>query len=375
VKKNAPAGSSATSRTAEQVPRALTIELEAAVVRQLGKSYDFLNAVYFKTRLRKPALGLSNESQQLGRWTLSTRTLEVSRYLLINHGWEAVLEVVKHEMAHQFVDEVLGSREESSHGPEFRRVCEERSIDWRASGVPATRDNGENTHVLERIAKLLALAGSSNVHEAQAAMSAAQRLMLTHNIEAEEASAKQGYSFRHLGKPTGRLNESIRILTRILNDHFFVEPIWIPVWRPFENKRGSVLEICGTETNLDIAAYVYRFLNDTAERLWLEHRRANSEVSGRDRLTFMAGVMAGFREKLDEQRSESRGRGIVWVGDAGLGQYFKRRHPHVRTTRYATHGNQLARQHGRAAGKKIVLHRAVKHNQHEGTRLLNANNS
>ena len=85
----------------------------------------------------------------------------------------------------------------AAHGPEFRRVCAERSIDARAAGAPA-RPAGED-HVLDRIAKLLALAESPNEHEAQAAMSAAQRLMLKYNVEAVDRGTRAGYGFEQLG--------------------------------------------------------------------------------------------------------------------------------------------------------------------------------
>ena len=50
----------------------------------------------------------------------------------------------------------------------------------------------------------------------------------------------------HLGEPTGRVGEHERLVAMILGKHFFVEAIWVPVYRPLEGKRGSVLEICGT---------------------------------------------------------------------------------------------------------------------------------
>ena len=87
-------------------------------------------------------------------------------------------------MAHQYVHEVLGKVDESAHGPAFRELCARLGIDAGAAGVPAAgAPSADDARVLERIARLLALAESANVHEAQAAMNAAQRLMLKHNLE------------------------------------------------------------------------------------------------------------------------------------------------------------------------------------------------
>ena len=122
-----------------------------------------------------------------------------------------------------------------------------------ASGAP--RDPGARR-------QLLALAESSNVHEAQAATSLAQKLMLKYNLDSAALGTRHGYGFRHLGVPSGRIIESERLLSVLLGEHFFVEVIWVPVYRPFEKKRGQVLEICGTPPNLEMASYVHAFLTD-----------------------------------------------------------------------------------------------------------------
>ena len=56
---------------------------------------------------------------------------------------------------------------------------------------------------------------------------------------------------------------AVLILAGILSDHFFVEVIWVPVWRPLDGKRGSVLEVCGSPANLELAEYVHAFVNHT----------------------------------------------------------------------------------------------------------------
>ena len=351
-------------------PRRLSVELERAVVRALRSTYDDLNATFFRWRLRRPPIELSDSSGRLGRWIKNPRALEIGRELLAEHGWGVVVEVLKHEMAHQYVDEVL-EVEESAHGPAFREVCRERGFDARAAGVPETDGLDEAAApILERIAKLLALAESPNLNEAQSAMNAAQRLMLKYNLESVQRPREGGYSYRHVGKPTGRVDESQRILAVILDEHFFVEPIWVPVWRPFDGKRGSVLEVCGTLPNLSIAEYVHSFLTETAERLWKEHKKAHGIRRNKDRRSFIAGVMSGFREKLARQKKQSDQQGLVWVGDAELHGYFRSRHPHVRTTRHFGRPRNEAHQHGRAAGRRIVLHKGMRSGPSSGPKLL-----
>lgn len=349
----------------------LDVELERAALRALRAAYNDLNGALFKRALRRPVLELVDSTSRLGRWVHEHRSLELSRSLLTEHGWGVAVEVLKHEMAHQYVDEVLGRSGESAHGPAFRRVCEERAIDHRASGVPLAQEaSAADARVLERVTKLLALAESSNVHEAQSAMNTAQRLMLKYNVEVVREGAVRGYGFRHLGRPTGRVSESERILAVIVGDYFFVEAIWVPVWRPLEGKRGSVLEVCGTPENLEMAEYVHSFLTHAAERLWREHKKKNGIRRNANRRTFVAGVMAGFRDKLEQQKRAHSQQGLVWVGDAELGVYFKKRHPHVRWTHHYGSRRTEAYAHGREAGRRIVLHRGVQQGSSDQARLL-----
>jgi hypothetical protein len=337
----------------------LTTELERALLRELLAAWRQVNESYFKGALRPPALEMVASRTHLGRWMHATRTIEISRPLVLEQPWGVVVEVLKHEMAHQYVHEVLGELVESAHGPAFREACKRLGIDGRAAGMPSVEAAEGEQRVVERIAKLLALAESPNQHEAEAAMAAAQKLMLKYNLDVRADAASRDYAHRHLGTPTGRVTESERILAMLLSRHFFVEVIWVPVYRVSEGKRGSVLEICGTSANLAIAEYVHAFLSETAERLWREHKDLHDIGFDRDRRTYLAGVMTGFAEKLARQATTHRSEGLVWVKDGDLAHFFRRRHPHVRHVRHSGTRRTEAYAHGREAGRRIVLHRGV----------------
>ena len=338
----------------------LKARLETLLVRELACEYAHINRAYFKGALTQPQIALVPSRAHLGRWLRETRVLELSRPFVLEQPWGAVIEVLKHEIAHQYVHEVLGEAEESPHGPAFRATCARLGIDAAASGVPqAPGIQVEQARLVDKIARLLALAESPNQNEAEAAAAQAQRLMLKHNLDVRRDARSRGYAFRHLGEPTGRVSEAERILAMILGSHFFVEVIWVPVYRPHEGKRGSVLEVCGTSANLEIAAYVHDFLSHTARRLWVEHKRARGIRGDRDRRTYLAGVMAGFAEKLGRQAKAHREEGLVWVKDADLGAYLRARHPHIRHVRHTGAQRNEAFIHGRRAGHGIVIHRGV----------------
>jgi predicted SprT family Zn-dependent metalloprotease len=356
--------------SAETLDR-LTAELEAALLRELVQSWHDLNAGHFRRKLAPLEIVVAPGRGRLGRYDPRLRTIEIARSLVLEQPWGVVLEVLKHEMAHQYVHQVMGRGcDEPAHGEAFRELCTKLGIDPRARGLPAQSALERDSRILERVSRLLALAQSGNAYEAQAAASAAQKLMLKYNLEIGLAGSRQAYAFRHLGEPKGRILESERLLSSILGEHFFVEVIWVPVYRPLERRRGQVLEICGTPANLEMAEYVHGYLEAAAERLWLEHKETSGTRSNRERRTFLAGVMEGFREKLGLESDRNREQGLVWIGDADLGTYYRKRHPHIRHVRTAGERRTAARAHGRAAGRTLVLRRSVPSGPGGGTRLL-----
>lgn len=345
----------------------LNAELEAALLRELRANYDWENHARFRNRLRPPMFALSEAAGRWGRWISATRTLELARHLVLERPWPEVLGVLLHEMAHQYVDEVLRAGDEAAHGEVFRKVCEERGIDSRAAGppVPQEASSAEVDRVLERIRKLLALASSENQHEAELAMRKAHELMLRHNIEAAAAHASADYEIAHLGDPTKRGNRVDDAVMFVLLEYFFVKVIRIPVYLPRLGKHGKVFEISGTRANVEMAKHVYAFLLATAERLWNENRADHRVRNGRDRLTYQAGVIRGFQDKLGAERAELRGTGLIWRGDSKLDDFYHARHPRISSVKRTV---RLTGAHdaGREAGRTIVLHRPIEHGGSSG---------
>jgi hypothetical protein len=343
----------------------LSAALEAALLRELRRHYSLENEQRFGNRLVQPVLALGDATRRLGQWVRTTRVIELSRVMVLERPWLEVTSVLEHEMAHQFVDEVLGVHDESAHGETFRRVCDDRGIDARAAGAPVPSDGADGDRALERIRKLLALAGSDNQHEAEMAMKRAHELMLRHNVE----HVPTGYEVRHLGEPRKRTNRVEADVVGLLSECFFVKVIRVPVYLAREGKHGAVYEIAGSHANVEMAAHVYAFLLATATRLWEENRGDERVRSGRDRMAYQSGVVRGFRDKLVAERKELRGTGLVWVGDSQLDRFYRARHPRI-TTRTRHVRVNAAHSAGREAGRSVVLHKPVERGSSGGTRLL-----
>jgi len=347
------------TRDVQDEVRRLSADVRVAAMLALLDTWHLHNQGRFGGRMRAPQIRLVDTGSVLGRWCGQERCLQIATNLIVEHHWSVVSEVLLHEMAHQYVQEVLQISDETAHGPAFRRLCEERGIDGRAVGVPQAQQGERVEQLLQRVARLLALAESSNEHEARNAATAARRLMLRYNLESVASGKASSYCHRHLGEPATRIWEHRRVVAGILSEHFFVECIWVPMWSLKLLRFGQQLEICGTRENLDIAAYVHDFLEHTGAALWVRHRETRGLKGDKGRLEYLAGVMAGFEESLAEGRRKSEGEGLVWLGDAALHEYLEQRHPRTRTVHYGHRELGDAWKHGHAEGRRLVLSRGV----------------
>lgn len=339
-----------------------TAELENQLIHALLSAWHSCNCDFFRDALRPPVIALDDTVVRLGQWHGAERRLSLSRPLVRTRSWRAVREVLKHEMAHQYVDEVLGITDETAHGPAFLRVCAERHIDARAAGAVDEGDgqgadkNDEDDRVMRRVQKLLALADSDNENEAEAAANAAQRLMLEHNIAAQGRTGRL-YITRALGPPVVRLYTHERLLAGLLARHFFVEVVFCQAYLPDVGRRGSYIEVSGTVDNLAMAEWIFNFLLGAAERTCQQQIKAGVVV-GRDRLRFLTGFMGGVSEKLAREATKTSEQGLVWTGDPDLAAHVRRLHPRLYASSLRTVVNE-AHLRGRAAGNDVVISRPV----------------
>ena len=156
------------------------------------------------------------------------------------------------------------------------------------------------------------------------------------------------------------------MLSGILGAHFFVRCIWVFAWDVQTAKRGRVLEICGTEANLQIAAYVHDFVLATADKLWKEHKRAEGITSNSERRRYLCGVMMGFSESLETQAQQNQEAGLIWLGDPRVDAWLRQRHPRIRRGSGGRVRTNAAWSAGRQAGQKIVVHKPLTQKKRRG---------
>ncbi len=345
-------------------------DLERAWGRALYQWWEFYDREYLHAVLQRPLIHLGDGRQRLGEWDPTLRRITISRHHIRTDPWTDVLDTLRHEMAHQYVWEILRVHDEEPHGAAFREACHKLRCDARATARrercdSATRAPDEVTEarVTRLVKKLLSLADSPNENEAQAAVNKAQRLLLEYNIDLVESDADRGFERRQLGPVKGRHPAWELWLAMILNEFFFVEVLWTRSYAASHDRRGTVLEVYGTQTNLDMADYVHAYLSQLLERLWADYRRARSLRDNRERMRYFAGVLQGFHGKLGQQRVEldepEETTALVWQGDSRLQSYYRYHNPRVQTRQTGGVVASEAFRHGVEEGRRVNLRRPV----------------
>lgn len=331
------------------------IRFENEIIREIQHSWHEFNISIFGKSLRLPSFKTHLGKSRLGYWSRQDRMISLSIDFIQSESWYRVLSVLKHEMLHQFIDESMGYEGAEPHGPIFQSLCKKFQIEsFEEVGLSAYP---ETSPILEKIKKLLSLAESPNVHEAENAMKLANQMMLKWNVQHLERESKRDFMFHHLGRP-GRITLPLKMLSQILRDFFFVEVLWVNSFNAETGKSGKVLEICGKKENIEISEYVYDYLIFVSAKYWTAYK---NQYRGAHKGNYIYGLYLGFYEKLDEQnRSAEEKNELVWLGDPLLHEYFKKKHPRVRKLSSSSMKlDEMSFDAGKKQGQKIVIRKGV----------------
>lgn len=351
--------------------------LERQLLRRLAQAWRDLNYCHLRDRLKAPSIQLHAGEARWGAWHPSKRLITIARRQVLLYTWDSVLETLKHEIAHQVVSETMGDPPESAHGPAFRDACRLLAADPAARGDggislfrPAeSKDLSADDARLRKVHKLLALADNNpDEHEARAAFARASELMLAYNLDGLEAEgARQrtrdrehlDYAYRQLGRASARVAHHHYVIAGILQKFFFVQCLWVEHYDVQTGKKGHLLEVMGTHANVSMADYVHACLLRQSEALWLAYKKEHQIKDRSAKRQYLDGLLEGFRRQLEKTTVESAERGLIWVGDAGLDRYTRRRHPKVTRSKLGGVPLSEARAAGVKAGAKLRLHKPL----------------
>ena len=344
--------------------------------------------------LPKPSLEISESKSIYGSWTSGLRKISISSHLIRNHSWDHVLEVLKHEMAHQMVNEYYGSLD-TTHGFLFDKACKKLGVSAWASKATGSLPEGiapseqrvlceEDEKLLKRAEKLLALAASDNENEALLAMERVRELYTKHNLKKIKNKIHNDYSYRIINHKKKRASQTQAIIAGIISENYFVDVIFSSLYDPSVNESHKTLEIFGTAENVEMAEYVYHFLFNNLPKLWSKYKKQTG-VSAKSKKSYIHGVLYGFSEKLKIQKGElkkasSNGKwGLQISMDQGLDiykrelwQYINKRHPKIHNKTYRGKGLEKdSYEKGKAAGRSLNIHKGLHKKSSGAMKFLN----
>lgn len=218
---------------------------------------------------------------------------------LMQSSKEQLHNIIRHELAH-YLTFIAHGEAIQPHGPEFRTFCQQ--LGWGEEVYRATTclEDGqsifspEESPVLRKVQKLMALATSSNRNEAEQAMIKSQALLLKHNLEYREAEEK--VFLKRIMKQK-RENAKMRSIGKIL-ETFFVSIVFS------RGKEFTYLEILGDAVNVEIAEYVASVLDRELENLWNQAKSLAHLKGAIAKNSFFLGLAKGYCNKIQALKRE-----------------------------------------------------------------------
>jgi hypothetical protein len=320
--------------------------------------------------MRMPSFALADMKKTLGRWSREKREICLSRDFVHNHGWGDIREVLLHEISHQLAHEALGALHDPPHGPQFQRACHLLRANPKASGRyrPLSErilqeSSSTQDKILLKVKKLMALAESSNQHEAELAMAKAHQFISRHNVDLLAHEQQRDFVSLFLGAPGLRHFREDYTLSALLQDFYFVYAIWVPAYVLEKGKMGRVLEISGTVQNTTIAAYVHDFVRGFVDVRWSQYNQSR-RLNRHRKTDFAIGIIKGFRGKIESQpknrSTAATHRSLIKIRDPMLIEYAAHRYPYTRSVgRRASTGDAGVLNDGIKLGKELVISKGI----------------
>jgi Protein of unknown function (DUF2786)/SprT-like family len=342
---------------------------------RLRDEFDHVCFTY-RQKLKRPVIKVAPLLSRWAQWEGDIRTLSIAEKLLSDFPWDIVVEVLKHEMAHQKVDEEYGADE--VHGPLFQRACRElgvaawackSEVDLVETKLSELRESWKEQKVgtqeerlLSRVEKLLRLANSSNSHESIAAMKKVQELYLKYQLDRLPVATKDDYVYLPIRLGKRRVDRYQSAIATLLQDFFRVDVIHTQEYDSDKNANFKVIEILGRKENVLLAEYVFYFLTNQLPELWKRH---DGKKDLKRRNSFYLGVLAGFRENLEsnEKAVLSNDKALALVlakKDPALDNFLAYRYPRLVKI---SHGRLMqdgrSFEAGKSEGRKLVLKKGI----------------
>lgn len=308
----------------------------------------------------------------MGCWQSSTRSLRISEHLIRSYPWSTTLQVLKHEMAHQYCEEVSCDND-SAHGESFQRACILLGVlpVYRGAQVISEallRDiaegeggRGKSCKILSKIEKLLALGESSNSHEAEVALQKASLLIDKYQVDQLTVGDHENYTVTVVETGRKQVATYRRYICNILQEFFYVRVVLAEAYVPLTNGTQKTIELLGTAENVAIAEYCFHFLENQLEILWKQFHLATGKKGRTQKNSYYLGVVLGFYQKLKIQSAAatavtSQQKELLVVEDTRLGLFVQNQFPRLqKSSARSSRVDRDSYQQGMTEGQRLSL--------------------
>lgn len=372
----------------------LLSEMFTKVQIQLYKEHDYICYLY-RLKLKSPIIVLEDLSSEWGSWNPTFKVIRLSKNLIKDYPWDVVIQVLKHEIAHQIVTELYHA--DDQHGELFQQACELLAIKPRfrkavlklqdlTSAQEYSNFTTEDQVMLRKVEKLLSLAQSGNEHEAQLAMEKVQEIYQKFNISNLTQKNPKDFQSIIIYFKKKNIPSTYQGICALIQNHFFVNIIFGDTYDYLNNEIYKQIEIIGRTSNVKMAEYVFYFLKDQIEKLWFDYQRKN-KVPVKFKLSYQKGIIEGFETKLSQQKQKLESENAVTIAKNGeinnlpallnaevrqLDSFTKSLYPRIscKSTTASTVYSEFYSE-GKSAGKQIVLHKPLTEKKAQAALYLN----
>lgn len=307
--------------------------------------------------------------KQLGYFDPHHYQIGLNKCLIYTAKEKVLKDILRHEFAH-YLCFLYYPEQLKPHGQEFNEICDrfKWSKDISAASLNIEQSNNllegdlEAEKVIAKVKKLLSLAQSDNINEAQAATAKANQLLIKHNLNYIE---KENFETLYVDNLVTQKRKTTKLMAIYdILKHFLVRPI-------LSYGKGQVtLEVTGLKGNIELAHYIYSFLDNEFERLWKSYAKENNFKGQKAKNSFFYGIAKGYDQKINEtiatfDKNDSKNLIIL---NKKLDLEVQKIYRRLSSTAAQNSLDANSFHHGKKAGANLTINKGIKSNN--ATKLL-----
>lgn len=368
-----------------------TKNIEIRWAAQLIKEHRDISWRY-RINLSTPIINISSGKKTVGLWSDKNKTLSISSHLIKNEIWDVVLEVLKHEMAHQYVSEFYNNADR--HGKYFKKAC--KILGVHPVFVAGSNDYNKNLQafkgelsaeaqkMLKKVEKLMALGKSNSEAEAKSASRKANYLLNKYNLQQiNSKNDNPDIKYLTICHKKKRIESIQRAILSILKNYYCVNCLTSHIYHVEDDTVYKSIVLVGRKEALKVAEYIYHFLFNTGQTLWQNFKKKNRVQRG-EKISFDMGFIAGIEDNHKTVFKDSAMqinknsflpvktiKALMEKNQKENQTEISRLFPKLKTIRYGRHqASSGAFKEGFKNGKKTHINKSMTHHGREAIGLL-----